>query len=168
MTANAHFQRLKHIYASNAPMNGGEHLAISYGHAELNGWMVKQAEGTSGAQHPYQRLLRDVASLAAGTLEKEHIIDAEQFTVNVHDSGYEGPVVVTADVVLAEPPRFVVHASLLDGRGEVLAEATGIFRPGAHALPPGPAPDQQAPASAPRPASFMPVFLTPVGLLCLN
>jgi len=118
---------------------------------------------------PHHRLLSDAASLAAGSLEKEHAVTAEQFSVDVVDPDYDGPVVVTADVVMAEPPRYVVEGQLWSEEGELVAEAMGVFRPSEHDLPAAPVDGNDGErAPTPPPASFMPVHTTPYGVLCLN
>ena len=96
---------------------------------------------------PHQRLLTEAASLAAGSLEKEHVVTAEQFTVDVVDPEYEGPVVAVAEVVMAEPPRYVVEAELRRAEEETLvAEAVGVFRPSENDLPSDPLPDAETPS----------------------
>jgi hypothetical protein len=171
MVANQHFQRLKHIYASDPAGPAGDRVAISYGRAELDG-MIDAAQSTAvGDQLPHHRLLSDAATLAAGSLEKEHVVTAEQFAVDVVNPDYEGPVVASAEVALAEPPRTVVQAVLVDEDGELVAEAKGVFRPSENHLPPDPAPEEKNEtddAPTPPPASFMPVHTTPYGYVCLN
>jgi len=167
MAVHQHFQRLKHIYTSNASESADKHVAIAYGRAMLN-TRLGGAKGTVGAQRSHHRLLRDVAFLAAASLEKEHLVDAEQFVVDVHDPDYEGPVVAAAEVVLAEPPRIIVIATLRDEEGTLIADAFGLFRPSTVVLPPDPLPEQEDNAVPPPPAMFMPIHMTPVGLVCLN
>lgn len=142
-------------------------MAISYGRAEVEA-SVDSTNEAIVAQLPHHRLLNDVASLAAASLEKEHVVNAEQFAVDVHEPEYEGPVVASAEVVLADPPRFIVHAVLRGREGELIADATGVFRPNKNTLPPDPAPHQTEGALSPRPAAFMPIHVTPVGWICLN
>jgi len=170
MVAHQHFQRLKDIYASRTSTPAGEQIAISYGRAELDGTIDPVQSEAIGEEMPHHRLLNDAATLAAGTLEKEHVVTAEQFTMDIVNSDYEGPVVASAEVVLAEPPRYVVQVVMVDEAGELVAEAKGVFRPGDSHLPPAPSSDDDAEddASTPPPASFMPVHTTPYGVVCLN
>ncbi len=169
MVAQQHFQRLKQMYASassNSPQQG---VAISFGRAELDGTIEAVATEAVLNRMPHHRLLSDAASLAAGSLEKEHVVTAEQFTVDVTDPDHEGPVVVTAEVVMAEPPRYVVEGQLRTDDGALVAEAMGVFRPSEDDLPATPEDgDEEELAPTPPPASFMPVHTTPHGVLCLN
>jgi hypothetical protein len=170
MVARQHFQRLKHIYASGDADPAGDQLAISYGRAELQGTLDEVRARAIVEEMPHHRLLNDAAALAAGSLEKEHYVTAEQFTIDIVESDYEGPVVASAEVVMAEPPRYVVQAVLVDEDGRPVAEAQGVFRPGDNHLPPAPATDDEADAreASPPPAAFMPVHTTPYGVVCLN
>jgi hypothetical protein len=171
MVANQHFQRLKRIYASGDAEPAGDQIAISYGRAELEGTIDGVQARAIVEEMPHHRLLSDAAALAAGSLEKEHYVTAEQFTIDIADSEYRGPVVASAEVVMAEPPRYVVRAAMVNEEGELVAEARGVFRPGDNDLPPVPSTDEEsapAAASAPPPASFMPVHTTPYGVVCLN
>ncbi len=170
MVAQEHFQRLKRMYAStDSSSPSDEGVAISYGRAEIDGRLsVVQSEVVRNRM-PHHRLLSDAASLAAASLEKEHIVTAEQFTIEVTDPNYEGPVVAKAEVVMAEPPRYVVEVELLSDEDVLVAEAMGVFRPSEDHLPS--VPDGRADeeeATSPPPASFMPVHTTPYGVLCLN
>ena len=169
MVAQDHFQRLKHIYTSSSPSGG--RVAISYGRAELDGTIEAVASDAVLNRMPHHRLLSDAASLAAGTLEKEHVVTAEQFTVEVIDPDFEGPVAAAAEVVMTEPPHYVVQAELWSEDGELVAEALGTFRPSEDDLPAAPSGekrDDERGAPDPPPASFMPVHTTPYGMLCLN
>lgn len=171
MVGRKHFARLKEMYTSASSRLGGERVAISFGRAELNGTLDAVESDVVLNRMPHHRLLSDAASLAAGSLEKEHLITAEQFTMDVEDPDYEGPVVVTAEVVMAEPPRSVVQANLWSEEGRLVAEATGIFRPSENKLPsPSGASREGSEEDAPTlpPASFMPVYTSPYGVLCLN
>ena len=146
-------------------------MAISYGRAQLDGTIEDVAADAVRNRMPHQRLLSDAASLAAGTLEKEHVVTAEQFTLDVVNPDYEGPVSATADVVMAEPPHYIVQAQLWGETDELVAEATGTFRPSDDALPAAPHAeddDEDPSLPSPPPASFMPVHTTAVGTLCLN
>lgn len=169
MVANQHFRRLKHIYNSSPSGPAGDEIGISYGRAEIDGTIDAVRSDAIVNRMPHHRLLSDVASLAAGSLEKERFVTAEQFTLDIANPDYQGPVVASAEVVLVEPPRYVVQAVLLSDSGELVAEATGVFRPGDDHLPPDPSPEEDGDAvSTPPPASFMPVHTTPYGMLCLN
>lgn len=168
MVANEHFQRLKHMYTS-ASEPAGEEIAISYGRAELEGTLGPIQSGAIHDQMPHHRLLSDAAALAAGSVEKEHFVTAEQFTFDIVDSDYEGPVVASAEVVLVEPPRFVVQVVLVNEEGALVAEAKGVYRTSDDPLPPAPSLDEEdGSMRTPPPASFMPVYTTPYGMLCLN
>jgi len=171
MVASQHFQRLKRIYTSGDAEPSGDRIAISYGRAELEGTIEGVQARAIVEEMPHHRLLSDAAALAAGSLEKEHYVTAEQFTIDIAESEYEGPVVASAEVVMAEPPRYVVRAVMVDDEGELVAEAQGVFRPGDNDLPPAPSTDDEASdseESTPPPASFMPVHTTPYGVVCLN
>lgn len=172
MVANQHFQRLKHIYTSAPAERLAEHIAISYGRAELDGTIENVESGAIVDRMPHHRLLSDAAALAAGSLEKEHFVTTEQFSIDVVESDYEGSVFASAEVVLVEPPRSVVEAVLVTEDGALIAEAQGVFKRNDNDLPPDPAPeaddtDTEA-LSTPPPASIMPVQSTSHGMLCLN
>jgi hypothetical protein len=168
MVVQQHFQRLKRMYASASPETGDDRVAISFGHAELDGTLEAAESDAVLNRMPQHRLLSDAASLAAGSLEKTHVVTAEQFTVDVVDPDHEGPVVAAAEVVMAEPPRYVVEGKLWSGEGALLAEAMGVFRPSEDDLPEVPDRASNDAVPAPPPASFMPVHTTPYGVLCLN
>jgi hypothetical protein len=169
MVTNKHFRRLKHIYTATPTAPAGDRVAISYGRAEMDGEIDPAHVAGVVNRMPHQQLLSDSASLAAGSLEKEHSVTAEHFSVNVVDPSYSGPVVAEAQVVMAEPPRYVVRAVLVTDAGDVVAQAMGVFHPTGDELPPDPEPGEEAPApESLQPASFMPVHTTPFGMLCLN
>lgn len=170
MIANQHFQRLKHIYASESENPAGKQIAISYGRAELDGRIDPVRSGAIVPDMPHHRLLGDAAALAASSIEKEHFVTAEQFTVDILDSDFEGSVVASAEVVFVEPPRYVVQVTLVTDDGELVAKARGVFHPSNDHLPPDPSPDDQETnsVSTPPPASVMPVHTTPYGVMCLN
>ncbi|PEN15274.1 hypothetical protein CRI94_03065 [Longibacter salinarum] len=192
MIKNEHFRRLEHIYASELPGSDAGHVSVNFGRALLNADLADRRESTVGGKDlPHQKLMSDAAALAAGSLEKERTVSAESFDMNVHLPEYAGEVVATARVVMAQPPKFVVQAALLTPEGEVIAEAQGVYEPTDQKLPPDPNPDLKesgevampgranthaetgAPTAErstpePQPATFMPVFPTPVGMLCLN
>lgn len=168
MVANQHFQRLKHIYdADPADISTGR-VAISYGYAQIDGVIEDRESGGVVNRMPQQKLLSDAASLAAGSVEKERVLTAEHFNVSVEEPAYRGTVVATAEVMVAEPPRYHVHAMLLSESGTVVAEALGVFMPSEEVLPPDPSPEEEEETPAPPPASFMPVYATEHGVLCLN
>jgi hypothetical protein len=169
MVTNEHFQRLKHIYSATPSGRAADQIGISYGRAELNGTVEAEPVGTIGEQTPHRQLLSDAAALAAGSLEKEHYVTTEQFSIDVLDPTYDGPVVASAEVVLVESPRYVVEAVMVDDDGEPVAEARGVFRASESDLPPDPSPEKEEDTSpSTPPASFMPVHTTPYGMLCLN
>lgn len=170
MVANQHFQRLKHIYTDTPSGEAADQIGIGYGRAELNGTVQAEPSGAIGEPPPHRQLLSDAAALAAGSLEKEHYVTTDQFSIDLIDPDYDGPVQASAEVVMVETPRYVVRAVMLDDAGEPVAEAQGVFRASDNDLPPDPSPEQDEEESAPTPppASFMPVHTTPYGLLCLN
>lgn len=169
MVAQQHFQRLKRMYTSASSASSEQGVAISFGRAELDGTIEAATSGAVVNRMPHHRILSDAASLAAGSLEKEHVVTADQFTVDVVDPDYDGPVVATARVAMAEPPRYVVEAELWTDEGALVAEAMGVFRPSENDLPSVSGEgDEDAAMPTPPPASFMPVHTTPYGVLCLN
>lgn len=180
MVKNEHFRRLEHIYASELPGSNPNRVSVSFGRALLNA-SLKASNSMAGDGMPHQQLLSDAAALAAGSLEKERTVSAEEFDMNILDPDYSGEVTATARVVVAQPPRFVVNVALVTNDGEVVARGQGVFKPTTDELPPDPSPDavegssSDAPSTAsgdsrqePQPATFMPVFPTPMGILCLN
>lgn len=168
MVAQQHFQRLQRIYTSASADSSDDGVAISFGRAELEGTIEAATSDAVLNRMPHHRLLSDAASLAAGSLEKEHVVSAEQFAVDVTNPEYEGPVTATAEVVMAEPPRYVVEAELLSENGDLVADAVGVFRPSENELPAAPDEESKEAVPTPPPASFMPVHTTPYGVLCLN
>lgn len=169
MVANEHYQRLKHLYAAASEHAPGR-IDISYGYAEVDGVLEEQSSGELLNRMSHQRLLSDVASLAAGSVEKEGLLTLERFTLSVSRPDYRGSVLATAEVVVAEPPRYHVRAVMIDEDGEEVAEALALFEPTGEELPPDPAPEledeQETPT--PPPAPFMPIHATQYGILCLN
>jgi len=195
MTKNKHFRRLEHIYASELPSSTPSRVSVNFGRALLNA-SVSADEHTAlsetGMSH--QKLLSDAAALAAGSLEKESTVTAENFDMNIQQPDYTGDVVATARVVMAQPPKFVVEVALVTKEGDIIAEGQGVYKPSGEDLPPDPHPELDAsdapgvgatpgranrnagpatptaeePAPEPQPASFMPVFPTPMGMVCLN
>ena len=169
MVANQHFQRLKHIYTDTPSGAAADEIAIAYGRAELNGTVNAEPAGAIGEPTLHRQLLSDAAALAAGSLEKEHYVTTEQFSIDVIDPEYDGAVVASAEVVMVEAPRYVVQAMMLDDEGEPVAEARGVFRASENDLPPDPSPEKEEDTSpSTPPASFAPVHTTPYGMLCLN
>lgn len=175
MVTSEHFQRLKHIYRSTGSTTSGKDVVISYGAAELHGSIDSGRPKALGDTVTHHQLLRDVSSLAAGTVEKEHFVTVDSFMLNMIDSSYTGPVRASAEIVLAEPPQYIVEAVLVTPDESVIAEAQGTFQPSDTPLPSDPVPDesgsndQHRDASAwTSPASFMPIHTTPYGVLCLN
>jgi hypothetical protein len=171
MVRHPHFRRLEHIYTSSSDAGDGDSRAsVTYGRSLLRGTIEAGASAALGNRMPHQSLLADAATLAASTLEKEKAMAAEHFTVNVADADYRGAVLASAQVVVAQPPRVVVEAELRDPDGDLIAQATGIFKPSGTELPDDPDPDAAAKREepTPRPAAFMPVHPTRYGLLCLN
>jgi len=168
MVAQKHFQRLKRMYDSTSTQPAGGTVAISFGRAEIDGRLDAGGSDSVHNRMPHHRLLSDAASLAAGSLDKEHVVTVEQFSVDVTEPEYEGSVVAQAEVMMAEPPRYVVRAELLTEEGVPVAEAMGVFRPSDDDLPSVSDSTEEEDLPAPPPASFMPVHTTPYGMLCLN
>jgi hypothetical protein len=192
MIKNEHFRRLEHIYSSELSESNTGSVSVNFGRALLNGRLTGESDSTvAGNDLPHQKLMSDAAALAAGSLEKERTVTAENFDMNVQMPDYRGDVVATARVVMAQPPKFVVQAALLTPDGDVIAEAQGVYKPSDQELPPDPHPDLEStgsvsmpgrantdatpgaptaeePAPEPQPATFMPVFPTQMGMLCLN
>lgn len=169
MVAQQHYQRLKHLYAADPAENATGPVEISYGYAELVGIVEGRPATPVLNRVPFQRLLSDAASLAAGSVEKEGLLTMDRFNLSVERPEYRGSVRATAEVAFAEPPRYHVRAVLRDEEGEPVAEALALFEPSGEELPPDPAPeadDEQAPT--PPPAPFMPIYTTRYGVLCLN
>jgi hypothetical protein len=169
MVAQQHYQRLKHLYSADSAENVTGPVEISYGYAELVGIVEDEASSSMVSRVPHQQLLSDAASLAAGSVEKEGQLSMERFNLSLTQPEYEGSVRAAAEVVLAEPPRYHVRATLFGDDGEELAAALAFFEPSGGELPPDPTPeaeDERAPT--PPPAPFMPVQVTRYGILCLN
>jgi len=168
MVAQQHYQRLKHLYAANVAEDDTGPVDISYGYAELTGIVEPSSSSDVVNRTPFQRHLTDVASLAAGSVEKKERLAMEYFSLSVEQPDYRGPVRGTAEVVFAEPPQYHVRALLLDEEDKPIAESLAIFEPSGEELPPDPAPKADDEDSAPPPAPFMPAHVTPYGVLCLN
>ncbi|MCS3677072.1 hypothetical protein [Salinibacter ruber] len=170
MVAQQHYQRLKHLYSAASSEHATGPVDISYGYAEVVGAIDGETDRALVPHVPHQQLLADVASLAAGSVEKEGRLSLERFNMSVSQPDYQGSVQANAEVVLAEPPRYHVRATLFGEDGNEIAEALAFFEPSGEALPPDPAPeaDAEADGTAPPPAPFMPVHVTQYGSLCLN
>jgi len=169
MVAQQHYQRLKHLYASDPAEAVTGPVEISYGFAELVGIFEGGASAVGMNRMPHQQLLGDASALAAGSVEKEGQLSMERFNLSVTRPNYEGTVRAAAEVVLAEPPRYHVRATLFGDDGDELAEALAFFAPSGDELPPDPAPEAEEDKSrTPPPTPFMPVQVTQYGVLCLN
>lgn len=169
MVANEHYQRLKHLYTAAPAEQATGRIDISYGHAEIGGVIDPGSASELLNRVPHQRLLSDASALAAGSVEKEGLLTLDQFNLSVSDPHYRGPVQVTAEVMVAEPPRYHVRAVMQDDDERVVAEALSLFAPSGEELPPDPSPEVDDDSStSPPPAPFMPIHTTPYGVLCLN
>jgi hypothetical protein len=169
MVAQKHYQRLKHLYAADPAENATGPVDISYGFAEVVGTVEDTSPAPVRNQAPFQRLLSDASSLAAGSVEKDGLLRMDHFSLSVDRPEYRGAVRATAEVVFAEPPRYHVRAVLLDAEDEPVAESLALFEPSGEALPPDPAPEtDEEEGPTPPPAPFMPVHVTRHGVLCLN
>ncbi|MFB6230269.1 MAG: hypothetical protein ABEL04_03860 [Salinibacter sp.] len=169
MVANEHYKRLKHLYANAPAESATGHVDISYGYAEISGIVEPSSPDSLLNRMPHQRLLSDASSLAASSVEKEGMLELERINVGVSRTDYRGPVKITAEVAVAEPPRYHVRAVMVNEDEEVLAEALSLFEPSGEELPPDPAPEAvDEDESAPSPAPFMPIHVTQYGVLCLN
>jgi len=180
MVKNEHFRRLEHIYASELPGSKPNRVSVAFGRALLN-MSLKASNSTVGEGMPHQQLMSDAAALAAGSLEKERTVTAEEFDMNIIAPNYSGEVTATARVVAAQPPRFIVNVALVTNDGEVVARGQGVYKPTTDELPPDPSPEATTDTNSdalstsardtdrePQPATFMPVFPTPMGVVCLN
>lgn len=168
MVAQDHYQRLKHLYAAEATESVRGPVEIAYGHAKLMG-TVNTEGGAVVRRTPFRDLLADASSLAAASVEKNGRLSLDRFRLNIQRPDHQGTVQASAEVAVAEPPRYHVYAVLLDEAGEPVAESWAQFEPSGETLPSDPAPettDETAPT--PPPAPFMPVHATPMGILCLN
>lgn len=169
MVANEHYKRLKHLYAEAPAENATGPVEISYGHAEIVGIVEPGSSDGLINRIPHQQLLSDASSLAASSVEKEGSLTLERINFSVSQTDYHGPVRTTAEVAVAEPPRYHVRAVMVDENDDVVAEALALFEPSGDELPPDPAPDATEEAvSASAPAPFMPIHVTEHGVLCLN
>lgn len=168
MVANEHYKRLKHLYTASSEETP-RRVDLSYGYAEIDGVVEEGSSTELTSQLPHQRLLSDVAVLAASSVEKDGLLSLEHFNLSLIRPEYRGPVTATAEVMVAEPPRYHVRATLLHEEGEVVAEALALFEPSGEELPPDPAPEaNEEDAPTPPPAPFMPIHVTEQGVLCLN
>jgi hypothetical protein len=183
-----HHRRLEQMYRSSSDDTPAGRVSVVFGRARLDAQLEASATPDSVAtQLTHQKLLSDAAALAAGSLEKEETVKADNFSSDVQMPDYSGPVVATARVVVAQPPKIVVESVLLTPDGDVVATGRGAFEPSGEPLPEQPAGDApsadasaaDAPASDAiedpitgssdlEPAAFMPIFTTETGVLCLN
>ncbi len=138
MVAQQHYQRLKHLYSAASSEHATGPVDISYGYAEVVGAIDGETDRALVPHVPHQQLLADVASLAAGSVEKEGRLSLERFNMSVSQPDYQGSVQANAEVVLAEPPRYHVRATLFGEDGNEIAEALAFFEPSGEALPPIP------------------------------
>lgn len=169
MVASEHYKRLKHLYAEDPADKATGHVEISYGYAELDGVIEPNAPGSLLNRVPHQRLLSDACSLAAGSVEKQGLLELGQINFSASKPDYRGPVKVTAEVILAEPPRYHVRSTMVGDNGTELAEALALFEPSGDELPPDPDPGTtEEDISEASPAPFMPIRVTRHGVLCLN
>lgn len=169
MVANEHYKRLKHLYAAAPADSATGRLTISYGYAEIGGVIEPSTSDGLLNRVPHQRLLSDASSLAAGSVEKEGLLTLERINLSVSTPNYRGPVRVTAEVMVAEPPRYHVRAVMTNDEGTVVAEALALFEPSGEELPPDPTPEaEEGDMSTPPATPFMPIHATPHGILCLN
>lgn len=174
---NTHFKRLEQLYGRSHAAS--TQVAVSFGRAVVHSDIDGDLPGTTAAE----QVLTDAARLAAGSLHKEHVVRVDQFNIEMKQEGYTGPVRAMAQVILTQPPKTVVTVLLLDEHDEVVAEARGAFQPSQERLPDlsvvaeresaaqEPIPMEAAESDATgslEPASFMPIFASPFGVLCLN
>jgi hypothetical protein len=176
---NTHFKRLERLYGRSRAAS--TQAAVSFGRAIIHSDIEGHLPGTTAAE----QLLTDAARLAAGSLHKEHVVRVDQFEIEMKEDGYTGPVRAMAQVILTQPPRAVVTVLLLSDDDEVVAEARGSFLPTKEQLPDLSAvaessgvtsndgleyddgyPETDAPVL--KPASFMPIYASPFGVICLN
>ncbi|PEN07090.1 hypothetical protein CRI93_08115 [Longimonas halophila] len=176
---NTHFKRLERLYGRSHAAS--TQAAVSFGRAIIHSDIEGHLPGTTAAE----QLLTDAARLAAGSLHKEHVVRVDQFEVEMKEDGYTGPVRAMAQVILTQPPRAVVTVLLLSDDDEVVAEARGSFLPTKEQLPdlsavaePSSSTSNDAmgydseyaetDAAGLKPASFMPIYASPFGVICLN
>ncbi len=148
-------------------------VAVALGRAEVSSTIEEeQLTPQARASHThYHQLLCDAAALAAGSLIEDRLVAAEEFDMQVEQPGYSGPVVVSAQVALAEPPHFHVQAHLHSPGGTVLAHGFGRFVKSTVELPPDPQPEAADAEEAPArrdPAVYASVWTSPFGVLHLN
>lgn len=168
MVANEHYRRLKHLYTASVEETP-RRVDLSYGYAEIDGVVEESSSTELTSRLPHQRLLSDVAGLAASSVEKDGLLSLEHFNLSVNKPEFRGQVTAMAEVVVAEPPRYHVRATLSDAEGEFVAEAIALFEPSGEELPPDPAPEaDEEDTPTPPPAPFMPIHVTEQGVLCLN
>jgi len=173
---HTHFKRLEQLYGRSHAAS--TQAAVSFGRALVHSDLEGDLPGTTAAE----QLLTDAGRLAAGSLHKEHVVRVDQFEIEMKQEGYTGPVRAMAQVILTQPPRAVVTVLLLDDDNDVVAEARGSFMPTKERLPDfstvadhnyaaetDPMHDEASTGGpALEPASFMPIYASPFGVLCLN
>ncbi len=165
MVGTEHFRNLEYRYAQSDEAAGGTDAQVTFGRAVLAGTV--EPSGEMVQRMPHQNLLNDVATLAAHSLVKQATVSAEEFNAHVEDPDYAGPVRASAAVVLKKPSRIVVNAVLHTPEGQVVAEASGVFRREETEADPMEAPGTLAQSALP-PARFLSAFETPFGLVSLN
>lgn len=176
---NAHFKRLEQLYGRSHAAS--TQAAVSFGRAVIH----DDIEGDLPVTTTAEQLLTDAARLAAGSLHKEHVVRVDEFEVEMKNDEYTGPVRAMAEVILTQPPRAVVTVLLFGEDDDVLAEARGAFMPTEERLPDLSTvaessdstsddsvgyEDEYAESGAPvlEPTSFMPIYASPFGVICLN
>lgn len=170
---HTHFRRLERLYGRSAAAS--TQVAVSFGRALLNSDLEDRFPGATTAD----QLVNDAARLAASSLNKEHVVTADEFEIEIHEPDYTGPVQAMAQVVLTQPPRSLVTVLLIGNDETVIAEAQGSFTPTERPLPEltdmeaeqvgrSVHTDTATDEAILTPASFMPVFVTPMGMVGLN
>lgn len=176
-----HHRRLEQIYRSSSTDTSAGRVSVDFGRSRLDAHLEASATPDSvTTQLTHQKLLSDAAALAAGSLEKEETVKADNFSSDVQMPDYSGPVVATGRVVVAQPPKIVVESVLLTPNGDVVATGRGAFEPSGEPLPDQPTAETASEATSDtikdpitgeselEPATFMPIFATETGVLCLN
>jgi len=166
MVGTEHFRNLEYRYSQSDDAAGGTDAQVTFGRAVLAGTV--EPSGEMVQRMPHQNLLNDVATLAAHSLVKQATVSAEEFNAHVEDPDYAGPVHASAAVVLKKPSRIVVNAVLHTPDGQVVAEASGVFRREEAASTETVEAPGTAAQSALPPARFLSAFETPFGLVSLN
>lgn len=143
----------------------GNDARVTFGRAVLDGAVAPSGDVVQ--RMPHHNLLSDVATLAANSLVRDTQVTSDGFDVHVEAPDYEGPVQAVADVVLAQPDRYTVNAALRTPDGNIVAEASGGFKPSEETLSET-APDAAPSSPAVPPAQFLAAFETPVGMASMN